>query len=176
MPRKVNPVPRGFRTVTPQLVVRNAVAAIEFYKDVFGATVEVCQYTTDGVSVVHAELKVGNSVVMLCDEFAQWGSLGPMSLSGSPVSLHVYMKDIDAVWEKALANGAIEIMPLQNAYWGDRFGRLIDPFGHHWSLAQRIEQLSADEIAERSFGLTSPMSEGAAPVTAEPVIEYPVAA
>lgn len=176
MPRNLNPVPRGFRTVTPQLVARNAAAAIEFYKHVFGATVEVCQYAADGVTVAHAEVKVGNSVVMVCDEFAQWGSLGPTSLSGSPVSLHVYMKDIDAVWEKALANGAIEIVPLHNTYWGDRFGRLIDPFGHHWSLAQRIEQLTADEIAERSLGLTSPASEGAAPVTTDTVTEYPVAA
>ena len=176
MPRKVNPIPRGFRTVTPQLVVRNAAAAIEFYKNVFGATVEVCQYAVDGVTVAHAELKVGNSMVMLCDELTQWDSLGPSGLSGSPVHLHVYMKDIDVVWQKAFENGAIEVMPLQNTYWGDRFGRLVDPFGHQWSLAQRIEQLTANEIAERSLGLASPAGEAAAPVTADTRTEYSVAA
>jgi uncharacterized glyoxalase superfamily protein PhnB len=153
---KINPVPEGFHTITPVLVVQGAAAAIEFYKRAFGA--EECARTLgpDGVSIVLAELRIGDSKLLLCDEFPAVGSRSPLALSGSPVTMHLYVRDVDTLWRQALEAGVHVLMPLEDAYWGDRYGKVADPFGHHWSLASRRRDLSAEEIAERAktaFGL-----------------------
>ena len=149
MARKRSPVPRGFRTITPHLTVNDAAAAIEFYKEAFGAIENSRSYAPNGTTIVHSELKIGNSLILLSDEFPEFGILSPTSIGGSSITLHLYVEDVNVVWEQAVASGAVELMPLQDAFWGDRFGKVIDPFGHYWSLASRIETVNSKEIARR---------------------------
>lgn len=147
MPR---PIPEGYHTVTPYLIVKGASEAIEFYKRAFGAE-EVGRITSpDGTRVMHAEIRIGDSVVMLADEFPERGFLGPLSRGGPTSSLFVYVEDVDAAFGRALAAGATERMPVQDMFWGDRYGQLSDPFGHVWGLATRIEEVSHEELVRRS--------------------------
>lgn len=150
MAEKVKPVPQGFHTVTPHLIVRDAQAAIQFYKNAFGAKEHSRAPGPDGKSIMHAELQIGDSIIFVNDEFPEWGVVSPLALNGSAVTIHLYVEDADAVWNRALNAGAKELMPLDNAFWGDRYGKLADPFGHHWSIASHIEDLTPEEMAKRA--------------------------
>ena len=144
------PIPDGFNSVTPHLVVKGAAEAIEFYKNAFGAEEMVRLPGPDGYSIMHASLKIGNSVVMLVDEFPDMGCLSPDTINGTPVAIHLYVEDVDSVFNKAIEAGAKETMPLENTFWGDRYGKLEDPFGHSWSLATHIEDLTPEQIMENA--------------------------
>ena len=159
MSESVNPIPEGFHTLTPHLVLKNAAKAIEFYAAAFGAELQTIQRTPDG-NVMHATLRIGDSMLMLNDEFPQWGVVGPESLEGTPVTIHLYTSDVDAAWTRAIEAGCKVGMNLSNAFWGDRYGMVLDPFGHHWSLAQRIENKTAEQIAEAAV---KSMSSGGQP-------------
>jgi len=145
-----NPIPEGCHTITPHLVIKGAAKAIEFYKRAFGAE-ELCRMPMPGpdgqVRLGHAELQIGDSRLFLADEFPEQGSTGPNG--SSPVSFHMYVTDADAVFEQAVAAGATVSMPLANMFWGDRFGKLVDPFGHHWSIATHLEDPTPEEMKER---------------------------
>jgi PhnB protein len=147
--RKVSPVPPGYHTVTPYLVCRNASDAIAFYKKAFGAKELFRMPMPDG-SIAHAEIMIGDSHVMIGDENPQMGGKSPQALGGSPVYVFLYVKDVDAVFNKAAAAGATVTMPLMDMFWGDRYGKLSDPYGHQWSLATHIEDVSPKEMARRS--------------------------
>lgn len=141
----VKPVPDGMHTLTPHLVCRDAAAAIAFYQKAFGA-VELARLPGPQGKLMHALLRIGDSPLMLVDEFPDWGALGPRSLKGSPVTLHLYVEDVDAAVERAVAAGARLTMPVADMFWGDRYGTLEDPFGHHWSIATHVRDLSPEEI------------------------------
>ena len=145
------PIPSGFHAITPHLVIKGADEAIEFYKKAFDAKemVRMPMPGKDGVMKIgHAELQFGDSKVFLAEEFPDFGSLGP-SGGGSPVTLHFYVSGVDAAFAKAVEAGATVAMPLADMFWGDRYGKLIDPFGHHWSLAEHIEDLTPAQMQER---------------------------
>jgi uncharacterized glyoxalase superfamily protein PhnB len=141
----VKAVPDGMHTITPHLVCRDAAAAIAFYQKAFGA-VELARLPGPGGKLLHAMLRIGDSPLMLVDEFPDWGALGPQSLKGSPVTMHLYVEDVDAAVERAVAAGARLTMPVADMFWGDRYGTVEDPFGHRWSLATHIRDLSPEEI------------------------------
>ncbi len=143
--RGVRPIPEGYHSLTPGLVARNAAAAIEFYKKAFGAE-EVTRMTGPDGSVMHAEIRIGDSVVMLGDENPSFGTLSPLSTNGTPSSLHLYVDDADAAFERALRAGATVRYPLENAFWGDRYGKVTDPFGHGWSVATHVEDVPPEEM------------------------------
>ena len=148
--RSVSPIPEDFHTITPHLVVRGVVKAVEFYEQAFGASELYRNLAPDGVSVMHSEMLLGSSRFFVNDEFPEYGVLSPKSLNGSPVTLHLYVEDVDSFFEHAVEAGAEIVMPLADAFWGDRYGILVDPFGHRWSVASRIEDLSPDETHERA--------------------------
>ena len=147
MPAK--PIPEGFHTLTPHMIVKGAAEAIEFYKRAFGAE-EVVRMPGMSGMVMHSELRIGDSPVMVNDEFPDMGVRGPASLGGSPVTLHLYVDDVDAVMEKAEKAGAKVTMPAQDTFWGDRYGRLEDPFGHQWSVATRTVGEGGPTLPARS--------------------------
>lgn len=148
--KKVPPVPEDFRTITPHLVVRGVVQAVEFYQRAFGAAELFRNVAPDGVSVIHSELLLGDSRFFACDEFPKHGVLSPASIGGTPVTLHLYVEDVDAFFARAVGAGAEVIMPVQDCFWGDRYGILKDPFGHKWSVASRIEDLSPKALQDRA--------------------------
>jgi PhnB protein len=150
MTNRIKAVPEGYHTLTPHLVVKGASQAIEFYKKAFGAEEITRMPGPDGKSVMHAELKIGDSRLFLVDEFPEMGSLGPQGIGGTPVVIHVYVEDADAVFNQAVAAGAQMRMPLEDAFWGDRYGQITDPFGHRWSLATHKEDLTPEEIGRRA--------------------------
>jgi uncharacterized glyoxalase superfamily protein PhnB len=149
MTTQAKPIPEGFHTLTPHIVVRDGSGAIEFYRKAFAAE-ELMRMPGPGGKLMHAELKIGDSIVMLCDEFPEMGALSPQALDGSPVTLHVYTRDADAAIEKAVSAGATVTMPAQDTFWGDRYGKVQDPFGHHWSIATHQEDLTPEEIGKRA--------------------------
>ncbi|MDX2100400.1 MAG: VOC family protein [Leptolyngbyaceae cyanobacterium bins.59] len=138
-----------FRTVTPHLTVQNAQAAIEFYQKAFGAQEQFRMMTPDGKAIMHCVIKIGNSLIFLNDEFPDWGSLSPKAFNGSAVTIHLQVEDADRWFEQAVSAGATVTMPLENMFWGDRYGKLVDPFGHHWSIATEVEQVSPEEMEKR---------------------------
>lgn len=146
----VSPVPPGFHTVTPHLTVRGAAKAIEFYVKAFGAVELFRNLGPDGKSIMHARVRIGDSLVMLNDEFSEAAEHSPQTLEGSPVTLHVYVPDADAMFRRAVSAGAKVVMPICDAFWGDRYGQLTDPFGHTWSIAARIEDLTPEEMRRRA--------------------------
>jgi PhnB protein len=148
MAGKVKPIPEGFHTVTPYLVVKGASEAIEWYERAFGAEEVERMPMPDGERLMHALVRIGDSFVMLADELPESGSKGPKALGGTPVTLNLYVEDVDAVFERAVASGAEVTMPVADMFWGDRYGRLVDPFGHSWSIATHIRDVSPEEIAE----------------------------
>jgi len=150
MTASTNPVPEHFHTVTPHLVVKDAPAAIEFYKKAFGAEEHFRMHGPDGNTIMHAELQIGDSLLLINEEFPDANCQSPLSLNGSPVTIHLYVDNVDATWEQALDAGARELMPLQNMFWGDRYGKLIDPFGHQWSMASHKQDLTLEQIRERA--------------------------
>jgi uncharacterized glyoxalase superfamily protein PhnB len=141
----VKAVPDGMHTITPHLVCRDAAAAIAFYQKAFGA-VELARLPGPQGKLLHALLRIGDSPLMLVDEFPDWGALGPQSLKGSPVTIHLYVEDVDAAVERAVATGARLTMPVADMFWGDRYGTVEDPFGHRWSIATHVRDLSPEEI------------------------------
>jgi PhnB protein len=144
---KVKPVPEGMHSVTPHLVCAGAADAIEFYKKAFGALEEARLPGPDG-KLMHAMIRIGDSAVMLVDENPEWGMLGPKSLKGSPVTIHLYVEDADAFAARAVKAGAKITMPLADMFWGDRYGTLVDPFGHNWSVATHIRDVSMEEMQQ----------------------------
>jgi PhnB protein len=150
MTNQVKPVPEGYHTLTPHLIVKGASQAIEFYKQAFTAEEVMRAPAPDGRSLMHAELKVGDSRFFLVDECPEMGCLGPQSIGGTAVTIHMFVEDVDTVFGQAIAAGAKEAMPLVDAFWGDRYGQVIDPFGHRWSLATHKEDLTPEEITQRA--------------------------
>jgi len=149
MAKAVTPVPEGFHTVTPHLVIKGAAAAIDFYKRAFGAEV-VARMDGPGGTVGHAELKIGDSIIFLADEFPGGPTKSPQTLGGTTASLHLYVPDVDATFQQAISAGGRESMPVTDMFWGDRFGQLHDPFGHSWSVATRKEILTPQETEQRA--------------------------
>jgi PhnB protein len=145
----VNPIPEGYPRVTPYLIVDGASAAIDFYSSVLGAT-ESMRMDAPGGKVGHAEIQIGDSVVMLADESPEMNARGPKSFGGSPVSLMVYVEDVDAVFARALEAGAKELRPVENQFYGDRLGAFEDPFGHEWNVASHVEDVSPEEMSKRA--------------------------
>ena len=141
----VKAVPDGMRTLTPELFCEGASDAIAFYKKAFNA-VEVMRFPGPDGKLLHAEVKIGDSTLMVMDQMA--GALGPKSLKGSPVNIHMQVEDVDAVVNQAVAAGAKITMPLEDQFWGDRYAKLEDPFGHQWSVATHVRDVSPDELKQ----------------------------
>ena len=148
MPSKVKPVPDGHRTVAPYLAIKNAASALEFYKKAFGAIETYKLIIPDG-RVGHAEIRLGDSLIMLADEFPEFGGKAPESLGGSPVSIHLYVDDVDVFVKKAVGEGARELKPVADQFYGDRSGQLQDPFGHLWWVATHKEDVAPEELQKR---------------------------
>jgi len=138
-------IPQGMHSVTPHLVCAGAAKAIEFYKQAFGAEEGARLPGPDG-RLMHASVKIGDSQVMLVDEMPEWGALGPKSLKGSPVTIHLYVEDVDSFVARAVKAGAKVTMPVADQFWGDRYGKLEDPFGHHWSVATHQRDVTPEEM------------------------------
>jgi len=143
----VKPIPDGYHSITPYLTVRDAARAIEFYKQAFGAKERGLMKGPDG-KVMHAELMIGDSIIMLADEFPEFGSLSPESTGGAGMGLHIYLDGVDAAFDQAVKAGAQVEMPVMDQFWGDRYGKLKDPFGHKWSIATHTKDLSMDEMKQ----------------------------
>jgi uncharacterized glyoxalase superfamily protein PhnB len=139
------PIPEGMHTVTPHLICAGGAEAIEFYKKAFGA-VELSRTAGSDGKLMHASIRIGDSVVMLNEEMPEWGSFGPKHLKGSPVTIHLYVENVDAVFEQAVSAGAKVTMPLDDMFWGDRYGKLEDPFGHQWSIGTHMRDPSPEEM------------------------------
>lgn len=147
----VSPIPAGYHSVTPYLICQNAAAALDFYKAVFNA-VELMRMPGPDGKIMHAEIKIGDSLIMLADEFPQMNAKSPQSYGGTPVSLLLYVEKVDDVFAQAIAAGAKEVRPVQDQFYGDRSGMLEDPSGHVWNVATHIEDLTPEQIAERMQG------------------------
>jgi len=154
----VNPIPEGYPRVIPYLAISDAAAALDFYQDVLGAKERMRMAGPDG-KIGHAELEIGDSVIMLADEFADIGHLGPKD-GHSPVSICVYLDKVDDVFAKAIKKGAKEIQPVENKFYGDRSGVFEDPWGHHWNVMMHIEDVPHDEMAKRSEAAMKEMGAG----------------
>ena len=162
MTATVKSTPEGMHTLTPHLVCAGAADAIEFYKKAFGAVERFRLPTPDG-RLMHASVQIGDSMLMLVDEMPEWGSLGPKALKASPVTIHLAVDDVDAVVARAVACGATIKMPVADMFWGDRYGIVIDPFGHSWSVATHIRDMTPDEIMAASRqAMAKPCPEAAA--------------
>lgn len=152
MTRSAKPVPDGYHSVTPYLVVDGAAAAIAFYEKAFGATVAL-RMEAPGGRIGHAELVIGTSRVMLADEHPEIGARGPRAIGGSPVSLMLYIADVDAVVRRAVASGAKLQRPVEDKLYGDRMGSIVDPFGHVWHVATHMEDVAPDELERRAAAM-----------------------
>jgi PhnB protein len=149
MTNKVNPIPEGYHSVTPYLIMRNASRAIDFYKEAFGAK-ELVRMPAPGNRIGHAELQIGNSRVMLADEHPQMGIVGPETRGGATQSLMLYVDDVDTIFDRAVKAGAKADRPVANQFYGDRMGSLTDPFGHVWHIATHVEDVSEEEMQRRA--------------------------
>jgi PhnB protein len=147
--RAVRPIPPGHPAVSPYLIVDDASRALEFYRKAFGAK-ELMRHTAPGGKIGHAEVRIGDSIVMLADEHPEVNARGPRAFGGSPVRLHVYVRDVDAVARQAIAAGAKVVQPVKDQFYGDRNGTLEDPFGHEWHISTHIEDVSAAELRKRA--------------------------
>jgi uncharacterized glyoxalase superfamily protein PhnB len=145
---KVKPIPEGYHTITPALVSSNANASIDFYKKVFGATEKGAPALGPDGKVMHAELKIGDSIIFVNDTMGPAGALGTEPKI-HPLQLHLYVEDADTVFNRAVAAGARVEMPLENMFWGDRFGKVVDPFGHSWAIATHVEDVAPQEMEKR---------------------------
>ncbi len=155
MAAKVDPIPAGYRTVTPYLVVKGAGEALDFYTKAFGA-VETVRMPGPGGSVMHAEMKLGDSMIMLSDEFSEWGQLGPLSRGGTTFSVFLYVPDVDATFRNAVDAGCKVCMPPADQFWGDRFAKVSDPFGHEWAMATHVEDVTPEEMVKRMAAMEPP--------------------
>jgi PhnB protein len=155
-----HPIPEGQHAITPHLVIKGAAEAIDFYKRAFGAE-ELCRMpfpNPDGTTKLgHAELQIGDSKLFLADEFPDYGSVGPSG--NSPVTIHLYVTDADSTFERAVEAGATVSMPMADMFWGDRYGKVIDPFGHHWSIAEHVEDLTPEQMQEKMAAFTGASCE-----------------
>ena len=145
----VQPIPEGYPVVTPYLCVDGAEPAIDFYTKVLGATERMRMPAPDG-KIGHAELQLGDSVIMLSDEFPEMGALSPKTVGGSPVTLSVYVEDVDSVFDRAVQEGAKPLRPVEDQFYGDRSGQFEDPFGHRWNVASHVEDVPPEEMARRA--------------------------
>jgi PhnB protein len=152
---KVKPIPDGYHSVTPYLVVDGGAKAIDFYKRVFGAT-ERMRMPSPGGKVGHAELTIGDTAIMLADEHPEMGARGPRAFGGAAVSLHLYVPDVDATVKAATGAGAKLLRPVENKFYGDRSGTIEDPFGHHWHVSTHVEDVPPAEMARRAAAMTKP--------------------
>ncbi|MEW6306573.1 MAG: VOC family protein [Verrucomicrobiota bacterium] len=155
MSNKVKPIPDGYHTATPYLIVDGAAKAIEFYKQAFGATEIMCMPGPGG-KVMHAEIQIGTSRLMLADECPQANALSPKTVGGSPMFIALYVADVDATVGKAVAAGAKVERPVQNQFYGDRSGMILDPFGHRWNIGTHIEDVSPEEMNKRMAAMKPP--------------------
>jgi PhnB protein len=151
---RVKPIPDGYHVVTPYLIVAGAAAALEFYREVLGGEESFRMNQPDG-RVGHAEIRFGDSTIMLADEFPDIGARGPRSLGGSPVSLLIYVEDVDAVVARAVERGAVLKRPIENKFYGDRAGGIEDPWGHAWTIATHVEDVSPEEMERRAKAASS---------------------
>ena len=149
MTSSTRPIPEGYHNVTPYLIVSDAAGAIEFYKTAFGAT-ELMRMAAPGGKVGHAEIRIGDSRIMLADEFPDMGARGPKALGGSPVNLHLYVEDVDGVARQAVAAGAKEVRPIKDQFYGDRSGTFEDPYGHVWHVSTHKEDVPEGELKRRA--------------------------
>jgi uncharacterized glyoxalase superfamily protein PhnB len=152
-------IPEGYRTITPYMTVRDAARAIEFYKQAFGAEEKGVMKGPDG-KIGHAELRIGDSIIMLGDEFPEFGSLSPQSTGGVGMGLHIYIEDVDSAFDRAVKAGATVEMPVADMFWGDRYGKLVDPFGHKWSIGTHKRDVTMEEMdeAQKEFMKQMPKS------------------
>jgi PhnB protein len=148
----VKPVPDGYPSLTPYLIVSDGAAALEFYQRAFGARLRL-KLDAPGGRIGHAELEIGDSVIMLADEHPEIGARGPRAFGGSPVGLHLYVEEVDAVVARAVAAGARLVHPVEDKFYGDRMGTIEDPFGHRWYVTTHIEDVSPEEIGRRAAAL-----------------------
>ncbi len=149
MAAPVKAIPDGYHTVTPHMVIRDVGGAIEFYKKAFGAEELFRMPGPDGQSIMHAEIKIGDSIVMMCEEMPEGGDgKAPQSLSGTCMGLHIYVEDVDKAFQRAIDAGAKPSMPVMDMFWGDRYGKVTDPFGHHWSLATHKQDVTPEQCAK----------------------------
>jgi PhnB protein len=158
MPKTTQGIPKGYHTVTPSLFVNGAAKAIDFYKKALGAEERMRFPAPDG-SIMHAEIQLGDSIIMLGDEMADQGGKSPRTLGGTPVGFFVYKENVDAAWKQAINAGGTVVMPLEDQFWGDRAGCFEDPFGHRWWLAQHIREMTPEELnkaAEAFFSQAQP--------------------
>ena len=153
----VKPIPEGYHSITPYLFVRSAASAIDFYKNAFGAT-EIVRMVGSNGKIMHAELRIGDSIVMLADENPQTGVMSPQTVGGFSSGLHIYVENVDAIIQKAIESGAKLLRPIKDQFYGDRSGSLLDPFGHMWSVATHVEDVSPEEMKKR---MTAAMSQTA---------------
>jgi len=149
MPVNVKAIPEGYEGATPYLIIKGAANALEFYKRAFGAT-EIMRIPAPGGTVGHAEIKIGKAIIMLADEFPDMNCKSPQSYGGTPVSIMVYVQDVDAFVKRAVAAGAKELRPVEDKFYGDRAGSLEDPFGHQWHFATHVEDVPPDELTKRA--------------------------
>ena len=154
MTSPVKAIPDGYHTATPYLIIKGAASAIEFYKKAFGAK-ELMRLAQPDGQIGHAEIKIGDSPIMLADEYPEMGYRSPQSLGGSPVSILLYVENVDALFDQAVAAGGKVTMPVKDQFYGDRSGTLSDPFGHVWTIASRKENLSPEEIQNRAAAAMS---------------------
>ncbi len=161
MTTEVKPVQEGFHTITPSIIVSDAAKALDFYKRALGAEVLFSQTTPDGSKVVHSEIKVGNSIFFLNDEFPEMGARSPLSLGGSSITLVLSVEDADSGFARAVEAGATSIMPVAEMFWGDRWGMVTDPFGHNWAFCTHVKDLSPEEVARASEEFFSKMGDKA---------------
>ena len=154
----VRPIPEGMHTVTPHLICAGAADAIEFYRKAFGA-VELSRMPGSDGKLMHASIQIGDSIIMLNEENPNWGSFGPKSLKGSSVIIHLYVENADAAFEQAVRAGAKVTMPLDDMFWGDRYGTFVDPFGHSWGVGTHKEDLTPEEIEERATAFYAQMAQ-----------------
>jgi PhnB protein len=160
MATKTQSIPKGYHTVTPSIFVEGAAQAIDFYKKALGAEEKYRFPGPDG-KIMHAEIRIGDSTIMMADEMPDQGGKSPKSLGGSPVSFFIYQDNVDAAWKRAIDAGAKEVMPLEDQFWGDRAGCFQDPFGHQWWLAQHVKDMTPEELnkaAESFFSQMQPAS------------------
>ena len=155
---KVKKIPDGYNSITPMLIVKDGLKAIEYYKKVFGAIDKGTMMMPDNKSVAHAELMIGDSKIMLSNEFPEMKSLSPTSIGGSPVSLYIYVEDVDKTFNLAVAEGGKSLFPVQDQFYGDRHGSIQDPFGHIWSIATHIKDLTKEEMKKAAEEAFSKMS------------------
>ena len=146
---QVRSIPEGMHSLTPHLICRDAASALDFYARAFGA-VELMRLPAPDGRLMHATLRIGDSHLMLVDEMPEWGALGPLSLGGSPVTVHLYVEDVDAAFQQAVAAGATPKMQPADMFWGDRYGQLVDPFGHRWSIATHVRDVPPEQLLDAS--------------------------